>query len=197
MAIPYNIHSDRLNTIVKGRPFVIYQSDSRYETALTLIKEGDVKGLEDLLDPATNINNKYNNQGLSIVDGVVTYINKEGQQEALPTALIKSLVAMFKQDEASVQPLILFWEKLKLNPSYRVNNCLFDFISHNNIVINEKGNLIMYKIVKRTSDPNVFVDLYTGKFKNELGKPVQVERRLVDDDIEKTCSYGLNCVASY
>ncbi len=195
--IPYLITPKGLSLTIKGKPFTIDTQDKRYDAALKLVREGNLEGLTNLLDKAIGINNKYNRQGLSIINGVVTYTNKEGLQDKLPDALIKSLVAMFEQDEESVQPLLMFWEKLKLNPSYRINNCLFDFITHNNIVINEIGNLIMYKIVKRTDKRDVFLDLYTGTIKNKLGQIVEVPRNQVDDNIEKTCSQGLKRVASY
>jgi regulator of replication initiation timing len=69
---------------------------------------------------------------------------------------------------------------------------LFDFIEANNIVINENGNLIMYKIVKRTDDKEVFLDLYTKTFKQMFNVPVTMPRNQVDDNIEQTCSYGFH-----
>lgn len=192
MKIPHIINGNGLCLTVKGRPFVVSNTDDKYETALQLLKDNNLDALISLLDPVVAINNKYNKQGLSINNGVVKYVNKLGQEERLPNALIKSLLAMFEQDEESIKPLILFWEKLKLNPSYRVNNCLFDFIIHNNIVINERGNLIMYKIVKRTNNKNVFLDIYTGRVKNELGVTLEMPRNLVDDNINNQCSFGFH-----
>lgn len=189
--IPHIINANGLCLTIKGRPFVVSKYDYKYTTALQFVKDNNLDALINLLDPVVAINNKYSKQGLSINNGVVKYVNKLGQEERLPDALIKSLLAMFEQDEDSINPLILFWEKLKLNPSYRVNNCLFDFITHNNIVINEKGNLIMYKIVKRTDKKDVFLDLYTGKTEHRFGIQVDpMARRDVDDDINVTCSTG-------
>jgi hypothetical protein len=192
-----NSTNGTLNVIVKGRPVTFSKAiqEDRYNKVLQLIKDNDEDGIIKLVDVVTQVSNKL---GVTITkEGLVTYINKQGQVEQLSTSLNKTLVAMYEQDESSIEPLIKFWEKVRLNTSYRVNRCLFDFIEANNIVINEKGNLIMYKIVKRTDDKEVFLDLYTKTFKQMFGVPVVVQRNQVDDNIDQTCSHGLNVVASY
>lgn len=194
MTINYILNStnNTLNVIVKGKPVTIhkYTNEDRYNKVLELIKDNDEEAIIKLFDVVTQVSNKL---GVTITkEGLVTYINKEGQVEQLPPSLNKTLVAMYEQDESSITPLINFWEKVRLNPSYRVNRCLFDFIEANNIVINEKGNLIMYKIVKRTEDKEVFLDLYTKTFKQMFNVPVTMPRNQVDDNIEQTCSHGFH-----
>ena len=171
-----NSTNSTLNVIVKGKPVTVSKAtqEDRYNKVLQLIKDNDEDGIIKLFDVVTQVSNKL---GVTITkEGLVTYINKQGQGEQLPPSLNKTLVAMYEQDESSIEPLIKFWEKVKLNPSYRVNRCLFDFIEANNIVINEKGNLIMYKIVKRTDDKEVFLDLYTKTFKQMFGQAVNMPR---------------------
>jgi hypothetical protein len=199
MTINYILNStnNTLNIIVKGKPVTIhkYTNEDKYNKVLELIRNKDEEAIIKLFDVVTQVSTKL---GVTITrEGLVTYTNKEGQVEQLPPSLNKTLIAMYEQDESSITPLIKFWEKVRLNPSYRVNRCLFDFIEANNIVINEKGNLIMYKIVKRTDDKEVFLDLYTKTFKQMFNVPVVVQRNFVDDNIDQTCSHGLNVVASY
>ena len=195
MTIPYILNStnNTLNVIVKGKPVTIhkYKDEDKYKKVLELIGQNDEEAIIKLFDTATQISTKL---GVTITkEGLVTYVNKEGQVEQLPSSLNKTLVAMYEQDESSITPLIKFWEKVRLNPSYRVNRCLFDFIEANNIVINEKGNLIMYKIVKRTDDKEVFLDLYTRKIEQRFNIEVRVLRQSVDDNIDVECSQGLHC----
>ena len=200
MTINYILNStnNTLNVIVKGKPVTIhkYTNEDRYNKVLELIKDNNEDGIIKLFDVVTRVSNKL---GVTITkEGLVTYVNKEGQVEQLPSSLNKTLVAMYEQDESSITPLIKFWEKVRLNPSYRVNRCLFDFIEANNIVINENGNLIMYKIVARTNNPEVFLDLYTRKIEHRFGQQLpRLSRNEVDDDINVTCSKGLKVVASY
>ena len=200
MTINYILNStnNTLNVIVKGKPVTIhkYTNEDRYNKVLELIKDNNEDGIIKLFDVVTRVSNKL---GVIITkEGLVTYINRESQVEQLPSYLNKTLVAMYEQDESSIEPLIKFWEKVRLNPSYRVNRCLFDFIESNNIVINEKGNLIMYKIVARTNNPEVFLDLYTRNIEHRFGQQLpRLSRNEVDDDINVTCSKGLKVVASY
>jgi len=198
MTIPYILNStnNTLNVIVKGKPVTIHKAtqEDKYNKVLQLIKDNDEDAIVKLFDTATQVSNKL---GVTITkEGLVTYTNNEGQIEQLPPSLNKTLVAMYEQDESSIAPLIKFWEKVRLNPSYRVNRCLFDFIEANNIVINENGNLIMYKIVARTSDPEVFLDLYTRKIEHRFGVKLEpMERKDVNDDITVTCSQGFHSCA--
>jgi hypothetical protein len=193
MTINYILNSTNgtLNVIVKGKPVTISKEREidKYNKVLQLIKDNDEDAIVKLFDTATQVSTKL---GVTITrEGLVTYTNNEGQVEQLPPSLNKTLVAMYEQDESSIAPLIKFWEKVRLNPSYRVNRCLFDFIEANNIVINENGNLIMYKIVARTSDPEVFLDLYTRKIEHRFGIELEpMERKDVNDDITVTCSQG-------
>ena len=189
--ISYLVNPRQVTVIVKGRPYTVNKDDRRYDTVMSLIKDKDEDSLNTLLNKIEGISKKL--AGLSITnEGIVTYVNKEGVEDVLPPALNKTIVAMYEQDVDSLEPLIKFWEKLKLNPSYRINRCLFDFIEANNIVINDNGNLIMYKIVGRTDDKEVFVDLYSHNIKQKIGQVIEIARNQVDDDIQKTCSFGLH-----
>jgi hypothetical protein len=188
-----NSTNGTLNVIVKGKPVTVSKAtqEDKYNKVLELIKDNDEEAIIKLFDVVTQVSTKL---GVTITkEGLVTYVNKEGQVESLPPSLNKTLIAMYEQDESSITPLIKFWEKVRLNPSYRVNRCLFDFIEANNIVINENGNLIMYKIVKRTDDKEVFLDLYTKKIEQRFNIEVRVNKNQVDDNIDVTCSQGLHC----
>lgn len=192
MTINYILNSTNgtLNVIVKGKPVTISKEREidKYNKVLELIRQDDEDAIVKLFDVVTQVSTKL---GVTITrEGLVTYTNNEGQIEQLPPSLNKTLVAMYEQDESSIAPLIKFWEKVRLNPSYRVNRCLFDFIEANNIVINENGNLIMYKIVARTNDPEVFLDLYTRKTEHRFNVEIRMPRNAVDDNIDNLCSYG-------
>lgn len=187
--VKYLRFTNCISVIVKGQTYTIKNDDDRFEDILRLIKLDDEDSLERLLDITKQITSKLD---ITIRNGIVEY-----KDEKLPAALNRMIVAMYQQDINNITPLINFWNKLKLNPSYRPLNFLSEFIEANNIVINEKGNLILYKIVGRTNKPNVFIDLYTRKIEQTFNVAVEVPRNQVDDDIEQTCSHGLNMVASY
>lgn len=86
-----------------------------------------------------------------------------------------------------VNNLVAFLGKLMQNPSYRAVNELYGFLEKNNHAILEDGDFVAYKIVR--SD---YKDLRTGTFDNSPGNTVSVPRNRVDEDANRTCSYGLH-----
>lgn len=55
------------------------------------------------------------------------------------------------------------------------------------------GNGIAYKVVTHN-----YKDCYTKTISNKVGKPVSMSRKLVNNDPEQTCSYGLHvCAKGY
>ena len=188
--ISYIIFSSTLSVVVKGKTYTISKEDSKYVEALDLTLNNKEEDLYRLLNVTSII---AEDLGIEINNGLVTY-----NGESLPKALNRMIVAMHEQRLTNIQPLINFWNKLKLNPSYRPLNFLSDFIEANNVVINESGNLILYKIVARTKEPDVFRDLYTGRFEHRFGVPLSMPRNKVDDNIDNTCSYGFHaCCWNY
>ena len=188
--VNYIIFPKNISVIVKGKTYTVCKSDPKYDKVLELTLENKEEELYRILNVLETM---VSNLGIEIKNGLVTY-----KGETLPTALNRMILAMHKQGLNNIQPLINFWNKLKLNPSYRPLNFLSDFVEANNIVINEQGNLVLYKIVARTNQPNVFLDLYTRKIEHKLGIPVSMPRNMVDDNIDNTCSYGLHvCTWNY
>jgi hypothetical protein len=187
--VNYLIFPTTLSVIVKGKTYTINKEDAKYAEVLALALNNEEEELYRLLNVTSVI---AEDLGIEITNGLVTY-----NGENLPKALNRMIIAMHEQRLTNIQPLINFWNKLKLNPSYRPLNFLSDFIEANNVVINENGNLILYKIVARTKEKDVFIDLYSRTFKHEFGVPVSMPRNKVDDNIDNTCSQGLNMVASY
>lgn len=91
------------------------------------------------------------------------------------------------------EPLCRFLDKVQANPSYRAVRGLFDWLQKAQLPIASDGRLIAWKIVNDN-----FTDCYTGKFDNTPGKTVEVRRNQVDEDPDKTCSYGLHfCSTGY
>lgn len=95
-----------------------------------------------------------------------------------------------KNNSISIPSMIAFLSHLKENSSRKTINNLYSFIGHNDIEIDEEGFVICYKVVKSN-----FLDVYTGKINNAVGKVVEMERGKVDDDDNQTCSYGLHAAS--
>lgn len=155
-----------------------------------LYKEGDYEAISKLVLTAENINLKYADSDLTISkEGIVT-INGD----VLPSSLSKVIVALYKED-APIDCFIKFWNKLNQNPSHKAVNRLYDFVDKHNITILPDGNLLLYRVVRRTKQPGVFVDIYTGTIKQAIGETISMARNKVDDDSAVGCSRGLHCAS--
>jgi hypothetical protein len=155
-----------------------------------LYKVGDYEAIFKLVLTVENINLKYADSELSISkEGIVT-INGD----ILPASLSKVIVALYKED-APIDCFIQFWNKLNQNPSNKAVNRLYDFVDKHNITILPDGNLLLYRVVRRTEQPEVFIDIHTGTIKQAIGETISMTRNKVDDDSTVGCSRGLHCAA--
>ena len=110
----------------------------------------------------------------------------------VPAAVIAKALEMMKEG-FSIEPLRNFLNRLLRNPSYRVREELFAFLTHGDIPLTEEGRFLAYKAVR--SD---FYDIYSGTLLNTVGSVVEMPRSQVDDNSERTCSAGLHvCSRDY
>lgn len=97
------------------------------------------------------------------------------------------------KDGVEFQGLVNFTSRLVHNPSYRAVNELYEFLEASDILINEDGMVECFKKVRGD-----FTDIHSGTFDNSVGKVCQVPRNFVDEDSERTCSFGLHvCSRAY
>ena len=110
------------------------------------------------------------------------------------TSLAQRIMSLLKDNqEGLAKPLIAFLDNLLANPSRRSVQGLYDWLEKSDLPITDDGHFIAWKIV----GPN-FMDLYSGNFDNSPGKIVEVARNEVDEDPDRTCSYGLHfCSLGY
>jgi len=110
----------------------------------------------------------------------------------VPAAVIAKALVMMKEG-FSIEPLRNFLNRLLRNPSYRVREELFAFLTHGDIPLTEDGRFLAYKAVR--SD---YYDIYSGTLLNTVGSVVEMPRSQVDDNSERTCSAGLHvCSRDY
>jgi len=110
--------------------------------------------------------------------------------EAVPTTLANHLIK-FIEANIPIEPLINFWNRLKLNPSADARKDLYDFIVVNNVPLTEDGKFLGYRKVD-----DDYLDFYTKTIDNSVGSFVSMDRDTVDPNRENTCSSGLH-VAAY
>jgi acyl carrier protein len=122
---------------------------------------------------------------VTIREGIV-YYNDDGEERVVHNAVAEHLIWMLGE-KFDVSPMMLFLERLMLNPSYRSVNDLYRFMQSNKMGITQKGFLLAYKKVRYD-----FRDIHSGKFDNSPGQRPKMPRNEVEDDPTKTCSEGLH-----
>jgi hypothetical protein len=158
--------------------------EALYNKVSAIIKEENYACIRSLVDIKDHINT-YGGGRITVSNDVVL-IDSEKLPEALSTKLFQ-----FINSGLPIDYLVKFWDNLKKNPSYRSIQQLYSFLEKNNHPFTDDGMFIAYKKIR----PN-FKDIHSGTFDNSVGSVVQVNRNEVDEDPNKTCSYGLH-VANY
>ena len=157
----------------------------RFNDVITAIREGRWEDVVTLLDIKTSVENfgrkPDGKKKFEVRDGVV-YVN----DETLPSALSNRIVE-FVREALPHEPLLLFWENLKKNPSFRAVNDLYAFLEHNKHPITPDGCFIAYRGV--TID---WKDQHTKKMDNSIGATVEMPRNKVNENPNETCSAGLH-----
>ncbi len=94
-------------------------------------------------------------------------------------------------DGNAPEPLFNFLRKVRLNPSKTAQDELLLFCVANGFMIDSTGDIVAYKSVRDN-----YNDIHSNTVANIVGKTVTMPRHKVDDDRDRTCSYGLH-FASY
>ncbi len=108
------------------------------------------------------------------------------QGHEIPVALNERIVAMATAGEDPTR-WFKFWERLKLNSSWRSINQLPSFLKNRNIPLDNEGYLITYKSVR--SD---YTDWHTGKISNKVGVTNEMPRNEISDDPNEACHVGFH-----
>lgn len=179
---------------------VIDRSAENYSKIFQILVESGMSndGLAEafhMASPAKMI--EFYTQGrisVDVVAGQITYTPDNGKPYPVDGLLSKRIISTIRDrgiDGASM--LINFLEKLMLNPSFRAVKELYGFLEHNDIELTADGHFLAWKKVRST-----YMDVHSNTMRNAPGDVLRVERNLVDEDSERTCSYGLHvCAKSY
>lgn len=98
----------------------------------------------------------------------------------LPSKLMKLI-------SNNVSSAIKFADLLIKNPDQRIIDQLYGFLLHNDITICDNGYVLTYKAVN-----SYMKDIHTNSIDNNVGETVEMDRSKVDNDPNRTCSFGLH-----
>ena len=120
-------------------------------------------------------------------------IHTETNKEVSPV-LSDKLVALMRAG-APFSSMEKFLSNLELNPSHESVEQLLIYLGHNKFPITNDGCFLAYKYVTQREDGSLW-DAHSGKFNNNPGKIVSMDRSQCNPDRFHTCSSGLH-VAAY
>ena len=191
----YNITEHTITVVIFGE---IY-SMPRTAPAANAVIEGirnDVSdyALRDLCNPTKAV--EVYSQGRIVVTG--DEVTLDGRP--IEPCIERRIVSLMR-DGLPFDHLLKFLERLEANPSQRAVTELYRFLEHEGMPITPEGNFLAYKGVQEnryscTGNRNTrvlqgVVDS-DGKIYNGDGCVIEVERKDVDDNCNRTCSSGLH-----
>ena len=179
----YIITDNGLMVSLGMKPYNIDRSHPKYDEIVEAVRTEDWEAIPDLASVANVVKNWIDHARVTVDadNGIIMY----GEQE-LHNTLTARILRMIEEG-FSVQPLVAFLDNLMLNPSKRAVDELYGFLEYGKMPITEDGHFLAYK---RVNDN--YTSVHDGKTDNSIGKVVEMPRNRVDEDKDRTCSYGLH-----
>jgi hypothetical protein len=186
MSYPYLIQGNNIVVVIGTNSHTISKTHITYNRVLEAIKASDWDTVLDCIEPKKVVLNY--GQGNIEVQGETLFWKGAELHSALSTRMIQML-----QDGFPIEPLVAFMENLMQNPSKRAVTELYSFLEKNSLPITPDGHFLAYKKVRKD-----FLDIHSGTMDNSVGNVLEMERNMVDDDQNRTCSTGLHfCSMEY
>jgi hypothetical protein len=198
----YLVTSDNITVSKNGRTHIVGRQYTQFQSIVDALKEGDFDKAFDLADRATALT-KQSKGEFTVKNGVV-------YRNGLPIHnVVTDRIIQFQDEGLPFEPLVKFLENLLQNPSERSVTELYKFLEHKFMPITEDGCFLAYKAVQGdylsitsgstkvrvSTDGGKSWKTVTGKVPNNVGNILEVDRKDVDDDATRTCSYGLHAGA--
>lgn len=185
-SIPCIVAQDSVSLMLDGDMKVFTNSHINYLDIRQAIKDGAWDLVRELVDVGAGIA-KFSSDKIELKNGSIYY-----KGMAIHNTLTVRILDM-KNEGFNVDPMLLFLENLMQNPSHRAVQELYGFLESVKLPLTDDGCFLAYKMVRDN-----FTDIYSGKFDNSPGSVVEMERNQVDEDKDRTCSYGLHfCSRGY
>jgi len=184
--LAWNLTEQNLCVVLNGKAHTIPRSTDQFDAVMDAITNGDEYSLDRLLNAKANIESE--SAGRITFDGYNLYFNGD----EIYNVIVNRLHFLWANGYP-YKPLLRVMDNLMDN-SYRVVNELYrQFLEACDLPFTNDGHFLAYKKVR-----NDFTDIHSGTISNVVGTKVEIPRNKVDEDSERTCSYGLHvCSRSY
>jgi hypothetical protein len=175
-----------VTVMLSGVTHTINADHAHYSKIREALKLKDYDEVERLINIKQSVIN-FSQGSVTVRDGEVFYGDMP-----VRGSVVNRILDMIREN-FDAQPMLRFLNNLMQNPSKRAVDELYGFLEATALPITEDGCFLAYKKVRGD-----YRDFYTGKMDNSVGTVLQMPRNQVDDDRNRTCSYGLHfCSLSY
>lgn len=169
-------------------PRTMAHTHPAFETVVEAIKNDDEATIAKLMDlPSAVVD--FMQGRVQISDRTLYYDGRP-----LDSALTRRILQFMDAGNPELaKPLVAFLDKVMENTSRRAVVGLYEWCEKSGLPITPEGDILAWKIVT-----NDYKDIHSRSFNNSVGQTVEVGRNEVDEDPDRTCSYGLHfCSTAY
>lgn len=180
-------NSGRISAILAGKSYTVETDHPNYNRILQAVRSSAWETFKTLADIATSVRTFMGNGKVQLVDGAVVF-NGEIMHNSITDRILNLM-----NKQLPFKPMVNFLENLMQNPSKRAVDELYGFLEFGNLPITADGHFLAFKNVRKN-----WKDIHSGTFDNSVGSICKMERNQVDEDKDRTCSYGLHfCSQDY
>lgn len=177
---PYTITTDTITVTIDGTPHNMTSGDPKFQALRDAIFALNWSKVKELAAPGLRLQ-QWSQGNFSYENGNLVY-----KGDTIPPELYAKMVAASREGKRP-DNLMNFFERLRMNPSYRSVSQLFRFLEHANIPLDKDGFILAYKGVR-----DDFKDKHSGKFTNTPGSIMRMDRNKVSDDPREACHEGFH-----
>lgn len=168
-------------------PQTVRAGQSGFLPALVALKTEDWAALLAAVAPAQAIASQYLGLGVTVEGEKIFYQWAEGDPRKELHGTVVTRILDFLQAGLSPTPIVHFIHNVVKNPSEASQLELYDFLENKDLPLTPDGCFLAYKAVRAD-----YLDCYSGTIDNSPGCCPSIERRKVDEDRRRECSYGLH-----
>lgn len=125
-------------------------------------------------------------------------IKTQDKEYEIPTTSLVKFINYAEKNDYSISPLV---QKITESLDEGQNESMKDlltFLDRNELPITVNGNILAFKVLNKSKDPEVFYDCHTNMIAQRVGDVIQMPRALVCTDRTVHCSNGLHvCSIDY
>jgi len=179
--------SGKIAATINGQSYAVDTDHPKYSQILDAVRGRNWDEFVNLINISKQVQTYLDGTDVVLDEGAINY-----RGQIISNTLTKRILN-FMRDGLPHEPLLRFFKNLMENPSKRAVDELYDFLEVGELPITEDGCFLAFKNVRSN-----YYDIHSGKFRNQVGDTCEMPRNGVDEDKQRTCSYGLHfCSIKY